>query len=324
MVVFGLLAALVAGATFGQTTTIAAIMPAQGQFITAFEGLKSELGAKYSIVVIDINKQQGAKEVAELCKASQVEGLILMDNKAIALTKDLQNLDTAFIAMPKFVLMTLSAVVSTQGLQNASGITFEVPGYTLVTNFRIISKKDFSKVGVFYRSSVSKALIDDAKRLLAKERISLDAVCVDCASKDKIAPKDALKLMSGSLESMISQDKIEAIWLVADNVIVNGENLDKFWLKQVKARNIPIIASLETLASPQIGAAVFTADPDYTQLGIQSASQVVQYYEEGKSSKEIGFEPTISIKSIVNLSVAAQIGWGVKEEKMNRIDKIIK
>lgn len=74
-----------------------------------------------------------------------------MDTKALSLALELQKYDSAFTALPKFVLMTLQVKSMAKGLSNTAGITFEVPLYTLVTNFRIISQNDFFKVGIFYR-----------------------------------------------------------------------------------------------------------------------------------------------------------------------------
>jgi ABC-type uncharacterized transport system substrate-binding protein len=306
-----------------QKTTIAAIMPLRGQFYTAYEGLRSELGPKYEFIVIDVNALKSVRSIADTCRASGVKALVLMDSKAISVAKEMQSLDTAFSIMPKFILMTLTVALASEGLNNVSGIMFEVPAYTLISNFRIVSKKDFSRVGVFYREQVRSA-IDETRKLLQKEKISLDAVCVDCAMKEKMEPNDVEKFLSRSFEEMVMKEKIEVLWLMADNLIVNSGTIVGFWLKTVKAKNIPVIAPLETMASAKIGAAVFAADPDYSQLGIQAANLVTQFFEEHKSVQEIGFEPTISIKSTLNLSVASQIGWEINLEKTGRIDKIIK
>jgi uncharacterized protein YnzC (UPF0291/DUF896 family) len=40
--------------------------------------------------------------------------------------------------------------------------------------------------------------------------------------------------------------------------------------------------------------------------------------------KKIGFEPTISIKSTLNIHVADELGWDLKNEKLRRITTIIK
>jgi hypothetical protein len=161
-------------------TNIAVLYPAKDQFSVAFEAMKSELASRYALISINISEDQKIEEISALCKKSNVSALVLMDSKAVAKAKELQNSDSFFVSLPKFVLMTLSAQVETKGLTNASGIAFEVPGYTLITNFKIISQIDFSNVLVFYRSTVSSSNIEDAKKALAKEQITLDAICVDC------------------------------------------------------------------------------------------------------------------------------------------------
>jgi ABC-type uncharacterized transport system substrate-binding protein len=304
-------------------TYMMALMPADTQFQTVLAGIKDELDTSYAIDVIDMSKQFNVAEAANICRQKSVKALLLMDRKAILAAQELQKADNAFAAMPKFVYMTLLVEASTKGLSNVAGIKFEVPIYTLVTNFRIISQKDFSKVGIFYRKSYT-ATIDEAKKLLGKEQFSLQTVCVDCEHNEKATAQDALKVMNKSFDKMVKEQGSEVFLVLADNLVVNNASLSEFWLDKVKKKKIPVIAPLDMLASPKIGLAVFTADPDLPQLGAQAANQIIEFFENETPLSSIGFEPTISIKSTLNQNVAKEQGWKLKVEKLGRINKIIK
>jgi ABC-type uncharacterized transport system substrate-binding protein len=246
-----------------------------------------------------------------------------MDRQAIKIAEALQKFDNAFVAMPKFVYMTLLVEVSAKGLSNAAGIRFEVPIYTLVTNFRIISQTEFLKVGIFHRKSYTGA-IEEAEKLLSKEQISLNPVCVDCEKNGKTTQSDALSVMRKSFDAMLKEHGADIFLVPADNLVVNNSSLGEFWIGTVKKKNLPVIASLDMLANPSIALAVFTADPDLQQLGAQAANQIMGFFENGTPLGDIGFEPVISIKSTLNESIAKEIGWKLNAGKLGRINKIVK
>ena len=303
-------------------TNLLALIPFESQFQTVLEGIRSELGSEYSITAVDMKKSPDAVDIITQCKQLNPEALILMDTKAINLALGLQKMDALFVKIPKFVDMTLMVETTTKGLSNVAGIKFEVPIYTLVTNFRIISKKDFSKVGIFYRESFSSS-IEEAKKHLSREQLSIDALCIDCKNNEKTTSKEALSTMKDSFDKM-KNDNVDVFLLLADNLVVNAASLNEFWISKVKNKKIPMIATIDMLASSKFGVAVFTADPDLVQLGSQSANQIIEHFENETPMNEIGFEPTISIKSTLNAEIAKYMNWELKEEKLGRINNIIK
>jgi hypothetical protein len=133
-----------------------------------------------------------------------------------------------------------------------------------------------------------------------------------------------MKVMNKSFDKMVKEQGSEVFLVLADNLVVNNASLTDFWLGKVKKKKIPVIAPLDMLASSKIALAVFTADPDLTQLGAQAANQIIEFFENETPLESIGFEPTISIKSTVNLAVANDVSWKLKTEKLVRINKMIK
>jgi hypothetical protein len=317
------IAVFMAGEARGASINLAALMPAEGRFQTVLDEIRDQAGPGYHIEIIDISKNPSVKTVADRCSSNHVAGLILMDTKAIKEAIEMEKFDGGLKTLPKFVFMTLQAKLTAAALSNAAGITFEVPLYTLVTNFRIISQKDIYKIGIFYRKSFEHS-IEESKKLLEKEKIAVSSLCIDCDQNKKTSIDNVLSLMNGSWERMVATDKVDAFVIPADNLIVNPKSLAEFWIGTIKNKHIPVIATIDLLASEKFGAAIFTADPDLTQLGNQAASQIVEHYENNISMDKIGFEPTISIKSTLNTHVAEEIGWKLKSEKLGRISTIIK
>jgi hypothetical protein len=304
-------------------STVAALMPCEGKFLIVLEEMRKQAGNDYAIRVIDMNNSPKIQDIACTCKAQGVQALVLMDSKAIKAALELEKFDSSFKSLPKFAIMTLMVESTSRGLSNVAGIKFEVPFYTVVTNFRIISQKDFTKVGIFYRNSFT-GIIEESKKYLGREGISICQACVDCASKNKVGPEDVLKTMNALMDHMVREEKIDVFLLPADNLIVNSRSLGAFWINNVKKIKIPAIAPLDMLANEKLGVAVFAADPDLLQLGSQAMAQIVEHFENGTPADKIGFEPTISIKSTLNMRVAREIGWKLKEDKLGRITTIIK
>jgi ABC-type uncharacterized transport system substrate-binding protein len=306
----------------GAPKNLIAIMPAKGVFMAALDGLKGQLDENYNVQVIDMGAAPKPEDVAAQCKSTNADAIILMDSKAVKLMRELQKIDTVIAALPKFVLMTLMVEPMTKGFTNVAGVKFEVPLYTLVVNFRIISEKDFSTVGIFHRRPFT-AFVEESKKLLEREGIKLDGVCIDCDSKENATPEDALNFMKKNLDGMVKKDKADLIIIPADDKIFNGASMGDFWIDKVKKQKIPSLASIDMLASDKFAVAVFAADPDATQLGAQAANQIIDHFDNQTPLDKIGFEKTISVKSTLNMNVAKEIGWKLKEDKLGRITTII-
>jgi len=304
-------------------TRLLCIMPMGPYFQKSLSGISVELGSKYHIDTLDVSKAENLDVALATLKKVKPEGLILMDTKAIRIAGLLQARDSAILAMPKFVLMTLQADTAAKDLKNVAGVRFEVPGYTLVTGFRAISSSDVTKVGVFYRKSFQ-SVIDNSTKLLAKEKIELVGACIDCDAAKALTPELAIKTMGKQLKVLVKEKNVQAIWLLADNMIINQESVSSFWLGKVARTKKPVLVPLENLASLQIGVGVYAADPDYEELGTQSAGQIVQVFEEETPASDIGFEPLISVKTILNLDVAKRLGWQIKQDKVSGISKVLK
>jgi hypothetical protein len=307
---------------YTQEHRLVAIMHTSENFMTVLKGIQDELMDDFAIDIIDVDEHKTQAQAWQQVQKLAPDGLILMDAQAISFAEYFQSQDPDYKQKPKFVLMTLQVEKATENLQNVIGIRFEVPGYTTFTNFRIISEKDFNKVGVFYRKSFEHD-ITESKRLLANEQIELVAFCMDCDTPDKeLSERDALRQLNNGWREL-RREKVEVLWMLADNAILNGTTLRDFWVKTIARQRVPLVVPLERFAEPAVNLGVFVTQPDYFQLGAQLAGQVLQVFEEEEELDNIGFEPLISIRSIVNARKARTIRWGLNAERMGRVDKVL-
>ncbi len=299
-----------------------AITPNGAPFQQALKGLESDLGDRYTVQRFDATLPNAADSLQVVIRSFSPQGLVLMDSKAILLIKNMQGNDNELASLPKFVLMTLKAEGAIRGLNNVAGIKFEVPAYTIFTNLRILSRRDFQRIGVIYRKNFS-AFIEESEKFLSKEKMDLVGVCLDCGVPGQVnAGTISGKLMEG-IASLVNQ-KMDVYWMLADNSLVNEKTLQEFWLTRLKKEGIPVVVPLPNLASLELKLGMFGVWPDYQQLGMQAAQQVIQVFEAGDSPDSLGLEPLISVQTIVNLEVAQREKWTLNKDKLKRVSMVLK
>ncbi|HKP95747.1 MAG TPA: hypothetical protein VJ385_08315 [Fibrobacteria bacterium] len=299
-----------------------AIMPMSDSFQEAVEGMKSDLGKDYQITAFDVQGPNPAEALLRIHKSTAPDGLILMDSKAINLVEELKGRDSALAKIPKFVLMTLKAEQAVKGLENVAGIRFEVPAYTIFTNLQAITRKDFRKIGVFHRRSFS-GFVEESKRFLAKEKMELIGQCLDCGKAEVISQDEVLDKLRAGLDEMRKQ-KVEIVWMLADNLIVNRVTLKRFWMGRFKESRLPLVVPLANMVSLESNLGFFAAFPDYTQLGAQAAQQVIQVFESKEDVSRVGFEPLVSIQMTVNADMARRAGWELREDKLSQVKTVLR
>jgi hypothetical protein len=298
-----------------------AITPNGEAFMQALEGLKSDLGDQYEVRRFDATLTNAADSLRGLARAFSPQGLILMDSKAIVLAKEIGAGSAAFARLPKFVIMTLKAEGAIQGLDSVAGIKFEVPAYTIFVNLRILSRRDFRKVGVFYRQSFS-VFVEESRKFLAKENIELAGECLDCGVAGKLPPGAVSGKLRESMSRLASQ-KTDVIWMLADNTLVNETTLKGFWLTHFKEYGLPVVVPLPNLASLELNLGMFGVWPDYRQLGMQAAQQIIQVFESGESPGKLGLEPLVSVQTVLNLDMAQRVEWDLNKDKLHRVNSVL-
>ncbi|HLP40231.1 MAG TPA: hypothetical protein VK465_01880 [Fibrobacteria bacterium] len=298
-----------------------AILPSGESFRQAWSGMKSDLGSRYEWKTFEPDTRNAEDSLAKLVSAYAPKGLVLMDSKAVALAKRLQKRDSAFASLPKFILMTLNAEAAARDLRNSAGVRFEVPAYAIFTQLRSLSGKEFSRIGVLHRREFS-ALVEDSRRLLAREKLELIGQCVDCDEKEVLFDGKMAKRLTRALDAL-QEARVEVVWMLPDNALVNAATVERFWAPRFRRGKMPLVVPLANLAGKQANLGLFSAYPDFYQLGVQAAQQVVRVLEEESKPAELGFEPLISVQTTLNLGVSKRLGWEIRAGKLDRVKDLV-
>ncbi|MEO6096229.1 MAG: hypothetical protein ABIW76_11195 [Fibrobacteria bacterium] len=305
----------------GSGKRLLAIMPPGDTFLQAWSGMKSDLGGRYEWRVLDPDAKNAEDTLAALCATYAPHALVLMDTRAVSLAKRMQKRDTALASLPKFILMTLKAEDAAQELQGALGIRFEAPAYAVFTQLRALSGQEFTRIGVFHRRVFS-PFVEESRRLLSREKLELIGKCLDCDGSGPPSESEIVKRLGRGMDEFRSAD-VEVVWMLPDNTLVNPATLGRFWAPRFRRGTVPLIVPLAHLAGKQADLGLFSAYPDYYQLGVQAAQQVVQVIEGSVQPSAIGFEPLISIQTTLNLGVAKRLRWEIRKDKLPRVGDLI-
>jgi hypothetical protein len=301
-------------------TSIVALMHGKETFTAALNGIMDGLGSEYDITICNIDKLKDITAINDLIIQTAPQALIIMDVNAIKLCEELQIINKDIQSLPKFLLMTLQAEQSSRNLKNICGVKFEVPAYMLITQFRFISEKDFSRVGIFYRKYFTETF-EESQRLLKKEKIELIGICIDCEESDQLTEERAASIMKKRTKELISKS-VDVFWIPADNLIINLESYVQVW-KPIKYKKYPVLVPLENLANLQTNLGIYAAIPSFSDLGAQVANQIIEHFERGVSVNDIGLEPLIDVKSVINSDVAKSIGWKIKFDGLSEDSKVL-
>ena len=298
-------------------TKILILGPKGENFNLAIQGLTHELNEfEFQQIYTQANTPISILKTTIL--NSQPDGLVLLDNSILGKIETLSKSQPVIKALPKFALMSLNLKSSIKNLPNSYGVELEVPAYTLFTQFRRISDNSFSKVGVFYQKSLQE-YINISKKQLAKELIELVAICVDC--DDKSTERDIINKMNKGARSFIFKERINVIWMLADNATLNKKTLKDFWLKTIKPSKFSVVTPFAEYTKPQVNLGHFAAQVDFHALGSQTGMMIESYFD-GQMPR-IRTEPPLVVKTYLNLFKAKQTSLKINSQQLQNIDHIL-
>ena len=298
---------------------LAVLMPEGDKFNETYQGLFEELEEEYEISKVMLNSEKPEENITELEKINPV-GIVLMENKSLKVARKFQKESKILKSKPIFPVMALQLEQSIEGLNNVTGIKFEIPAYTIFSNVKYISKKKFKYVLTFYRSSFQ-PLIDQSKKMLAKENLVLNAICVDCEG-EAMDPKKLSKRLKKAFKKADKDDEADIVWVLADNVLLKA-SLAGFWAPKVFKKKVPYVAPLEAWVKGDTYGGMIAFNPDYRNLGSQLADKVREIIEDGEGVvEENTVEELISVSGVLNKKRADKVGWKLTEENLDRLQKI--
>jgi ABC-type uncharacterized transport system substrate-binding protein len=187
---------------------------------------------------------------------------------------------------------------------------------TALVSFRRVFSKPVDKVGVLYRNPL-KQFIEKHTHYCAREKISIKGIEIsDDTSKIELD-------ISSALQNLIRTEKVDALWIPNDNVLLKPEYLGNIWLPELKKKKVPLIVGVEALVNPELNFGTFAVIPDPVALGEQAAEIVYNLKADDWQHSGVMIHPAISMYSVLNLKKAYEIA--AKEDfKTYEVSKILK
>lgn len=285
-------------------------------FEETVQGLKDDIDADLSIKEIILQNEAPMRDFSKALITNQPAILVLMDNLAINTYKRLlQEPTNSFQEIPSVSLMAIYLDKVIEGLTNATGIRYEIPAVVSGVNLRSISSKSIKKIGVVYREIMSD-FFEENVELCKQEELELVGVRLSNSLKGK---NDQIRK---ALKKLSVNEKVDALWILNDNVLLNHNLLKEVWLPELPKYKIPKIVGVEILVSSRLDFGTFAVLPDHYALGKQAAELIYDILENGDSPSPRPIEQPLSVVNILNMKQAKKV-LKLDKSKLANIDKIV-
>jgi hypothetical protein len=259
------------------------------------EVLQKELSSDYSLSEFVTDKSSTLKDLKKKIRKNKPNLVILIDNKSIVLFNKFNKSNKKKIPGVAALALNLKQVL--KGNKNVSGIAFEVPPVTTVVNYQKLTGAKIKNLLVFYRQSKYNLLIKDSKKHFAKIGIKLVAINVEKNGTEK---EDVSSFLNNNLEKEVNNKKIDAIWVITDNYLINKETFNKSWIPVARKTSKSFLCGVEKFATPQFNFCAFSTSPNLEKLAEQTSEQVYSILDDNTRPIEIGVEYVISTNKALN------------------------
>jgi ABC-type uncharacterized transport system substrate-binding protein len=196
------------------------------------------------------------------------------------------------------------------GADNVMGIAMEVAPQSEFTHFKIVLGDSLHRVLTFYGTSSDKEAVD-AERMaamakeLSKANVSLLAVPVRTVEDITQGYKQHAR-------------DVNAVWLMNDPLVMGHFGALS---KIARQDHVPIVTSLSDWFAHQ--GALMSVSVDVPSVGEQAAGMARMLLERGMSPKQIGVQPPIGTKVVLNSEIAHEVGLDVPVDVLPYITEMV-
>lgn len=279
----------------GKGDTLLVFRKSSENFNTVFDSFSSEIAEDHNINEFIFDDDFSYENFKQEILKVKPRLLVLMDNLALNHAKKLVNEPDPYLNQLQGVAtMALNLHLALEGNNRLAGISYEVPGFSVINGFRYLLKGKLQRVGVIYRKSQHQEIIEQAEKQLQRVGIELLAYDSEKKGKSRIRINSFIK---NRLKTMASE--FDAVWVLADNVLLNSKAFNKYWLPQ--SNKIPFICPLEKFVQQSMNFCVYSAFPAHRELGLQLAEMVFSILDGDRTVEEIGVQDIISVRKAINI-----------------------
>ncbi|HWA75288.1 MAG TPA: hypothetical protein VG937_23285 [Polyangiaceae bacterium] len=279
----------------------------------AWATLKDELGADFDVITRRVPDAADENFLQREIEAVRPSGLVLMGNLPMNLYLRYQRKNPSAVFPPAVVVMASFFDEQRSLFKNTTGIAYEVPGITSFVSLRSFVHRPVRRVGVLYRPLFANYVKRQAA-LSRVEQVELVPVEVSVAP----GPYEIRRAIDG----LTSREKVDAIWVLNDNALLEPELIAKGWLKMLHKTPVVVVVGVGSLVDTRLHFGSFAVLPDHAALGVQTANLIFRLAERGWSAEDEPVELPFSVQTVVDLPWTRE-HFQFREEAIERIDRIV-
>lgn len=288
--------------------TVLIVRKPSKHFAVVRKSIAAELEG-HTIIDYILDKDSAYAGFKSMILVKKPDLMVLMDNAAVKMGLALGKEEDQFLrSIPAVATMALNLNKLLKNNKRIAGIAYEVPGFTVITQFRQILAKPIKKVLVMYRKSEFTDTIKDLKFRLSREKIDLIALNAEAKGKDL---ESINQFLEDNIKTRVSRNKIDAVLVLSDNILLNTKSFGNIWLKKAKTIGIPFLCGIDRFVSREIDFCTYGASPNHESLGEQVAELILAILEDGETPEDLGVEKIISVVKKINLDKVMKLKLGL-------------
>lgn len=290
------------------------LMPDAASARETLRGMSEELGDDFKLMPRIVSESTDPNDLVQMVRSERPEAIVVMNNPILRLFRRYRVVaPPAQRAIPAVSILTSFLRETSAGVENLTGVIYEVPLVTSLTNLRVLIEQPLKRVGVLYRPIFAEFLAEQKKLSQAE---GFDVVGVQI---DDTKPRSIEKALDRLREEM----KVDAIWVLNDNVLLKPELLVEGWLPALRRNRTPIIVNVRSLLSRDVNFGTFAVVPDHRGLGSQAGQLVASIADAGWKLTFPGeFEYPIAVEKVLDLDFARQY-LALREGQLESVDKLV-
>lgn len=278
----------------------------------AWQSLRDELQESFDVVTRPVTEDSTDADLAREIAAVRPRCIVLMGNRPMNLYLAYQRRVPG--PFPPAVVVMASFFEEQRPLfGNTTGIAYEIPAITTIVNLRSFIHRPVQRVGVLYRPLFAQ-YVKKQRDLAAVEHVQLVPVEV---SSDP-GPYEIRRALDG----LVRRDRVDAIWVLNDNALLDPRLIAKGWLNVLHKRPVAVVVGVGSLVDPRLNFGSFAMLPDHAALGVQTANMVFNLADEDWNAERTPVELPVSVQSVVDLPWTRQ-HFQFREEAIERIDRVV-
>lgn len=295
--------------------TVAVLTPLETETQELWESLVQELGAEFNVATVPVGRTTGSRHLARELERLQPACVVVVDNRTLELYRELQGQRPSATFPPAVVVMTSFLERAIGGLRGATGIAYEVPAVSSIVALREVSRLDVQRVGVVHRQ-MFRDVIATQSRLAALEKVELVSIAV---------PNDPTpEVVEDSLDRLVVEQKVDALWVVNDNRLLTAELLVESWLPVLRFRPIPVIVGVSALVHPEVHFGTLAVLPNHAELGVQAANLIFDLADNAwQLEAERQVELPLRVMTVVDVKQVDDY-FGLEPDALAKIDQAVK